>query len=262
MRTLNAFTVISSLVLAAGCSTYPDHPTTYNSTPAYSGQVVSSPAYTTYTTNYSTPYYTDSTVSQGSAAVSTQTYYESDSALINSVRQQLNRNSDLAAAASNVQISAANGTVSLTGTVPTERDRQLIDNVVRNIAGVASVHDQMHVSLYATGRADQNNRIYTERQESVPAGAVLAATGDMFSLHVQDLNPEDRTLGQRVLEGLRADTVVAAIIPKVGIHVQNGRIILRGTVQNDQQRQAIVAAVQRASGTGNVQDELRVGSAY
>jgi osmotically-inducible protein OsmY len=77
-------------------------------------------------------------------------------------------------------------------------------------------------------------------------------------LHVQGLNDTDRTLAQRVLEGLQTDTTLANVMPSVNINIINGRVVLQGTVQNERQRRAIVEAVQRAAGVQNVEDQLTV----
>jgi hyperosmotically inducible protein len=253
MRIANTLVLGSSLIFAAGCS-YPDRQARTYSTQPYTGQVISSPAYSA--TTATTPTYTYSDPS--AAAVSNQVYNDLDRALANSIRQQLNGYPDVAGLAQNIHVDTRNAVVTLSGTVPSERDRDRIIGVVRNVGGVSSVNNQLQVSAYPTGRVDQGSRIYSSEQAPLSSNAA-AATGEMFSLHVQNLTPEDRNLGERILEGLRTDTVLAAVFPHVNIHVQNGVIVLRGSVQNEQQRQTIVSAVQRAAGTNNVRDELRIG---
>src|SRR5690348_6383265 len=101
---ITSMLAVSTLVLAAGCSS-PYGPKAYN--------------YNTY------PTYTSPTLSQS----------EMDRALEASVRSQLNRYGDLSAAASNIQVAAQNGTVTLAGSVPSERDRQMMEVITRNTSG-------------------------------------------------------------------------------------------------------------------------------
>src|SRR5947209_3742367 len=79
----------------------------------------------------------------------------SDVAQETALRTELNRYGDLAAVSPNVQIYAQNGTVTLSGSVPNERDRQMIDALVRNSSGVVSVNDQLQVSYPPTGAYGQ-----------------------------------------------------------------------------------------------------------
>jgi len=48
------------------------------------------------------------------------------------------------------------------------------------------------------------------------------------------------------------------LLPNVDIQVAGGKVTLQGNVQTEQQKQAIVSAVQRAAGAENVQDQLQV----
>ena len=249
MKILLTFSSIG-LLFAAGCDTYPDHQysSTYSTTPSYtSRQVISSPSYGTTVTATPSPSYT---VTQ-SAAASSQLITDADRALITTLRNALNQNPTVSTAARNLYLDSRNGTVTLTGTVPTEQDRQFIDNVVRNTAGVYEVNDQIQVTGLPTGSND--SRVY-----STPQVVSLASPGTIFNLHVQGLDEPDRTTAQRILQELRTDTILPSLLPMVNITVSGGRVILEGNVQNERQRRAIETAVQRAAGGNNVTDRLQV----
>jgi len=238
-------------LLVAGRDTYPDHQysstPTYSTTPSYtSRQVISSPGYGTTVTTPSPSY----TVTQGSAA-SSQLMTDADRALIATIRNALNQNPAVSTAVRNLYLDSRNGTVTLTGTVPTEQDRQFIDNVVRNTAGVYEVNDQTQVTIQPTGAND--SRVY-----STPPDVNLASPGTIFNLHVQGLDEPDRSTAQRILQELRTDTILPSLLPMVNITVSGGRVILEGNVQNERQRRAIETAVQRAVGGRNVTDRLQV----
>src|SRR4051812_18378105 len=68
--------------------------------------------------------------------------------LANSVRDQFYQYGYLGDAARNVNISASSGTVTLAGSVPTQKDREMIEALVRNTRGVAAVNDQLQVMEY------------------------------------------------------------------------------------------------------------------
>ena len=199
------------LVFVAGCTTYPDnqYSSTYSTPPAYSsGRVISSPTYSSTTTS---PSY--SSVPTQGAAASSQLLTDADRSLANSVRSALN-DSTVAGDSRNVYIDSRNGTVTLTGTVPTEQDRQFIDNVVRNTSGVYSVNDQLQVGAQQTvaqptGAA--GSRVYSTQQPQVLLNPESAGT--IFNLHVQGLDEPDRTMAQRILQELRTDTILPSLLP-------------------------------------------------
>jgi osmotically-inducible protein OsmY len=234
-----------------GCSNYPEHQASYN-TPAYSttgsasDQVISSP---------SPSYSTSSTVTAPNTPSTTTYNAATDRALETTVRQALDNNPTVATVSRGLYITSQNGTVTLTGTVPSEQDRQFIDNTVRNIGGVYGVNDQLQVATQPTGA--ENTRIYTPAT-TTPVVSNPAAPGNIFNLHVQGLDEPDRTLAQRILQELRGDTILPSLLPMVNITVVNGRVTLEGNVQNEQQRRTIEAAVQRAAGVNNVSDQLQV----
>jgi osmotically-inducible protein OsmY len=162
-----------------------------------------------------------------------------DSSLASRVREALRNQPTLANVTPNVQVTGNNGTITLTGSVPTEEDRNLIENIIKNTAGVTAINDGLTIAPSATGR-----------RATVPS--------DIFNLHVQGLSAPDRTLAQRILDGLRTDSLLGNLLPSVDIQVAGGKVTLQGTVQTEQQKQAIVSAVQQAAGADNVQDQLQV----
>jgi osmotically-inducible protein OsmY len=167
------------------------------------------------------------------------------------VRHQFDRYGDLASVVPNIDISARGGQVTLLGSVPGEKERQMVLAMVKNTPGVVAVNDLLRVSdgqayIPPTGRADEPNRLYASPQE------------DYFNLHVQGLTDTDRTVAHQILQGLRPDASLASSVPRVNIYVADGEVTLRGIVQTMQQRQVIAAAAQNAVGVGNVRNELQV----
>ena len=215
-----------------------------------------------------------------------QSTTDTDRELVDKVQNALRSNTSSSWLAQSVNVSAQNGAVTLTGTIPNDQQRQVVDNVVRNVNGVSSVYDQLQITATPTGRSDQQqnysyNNTSQQQQQQYPAqppqqepqqqqqqqsysgnanASPTLATGDIFNLHVQGLNDTDRNLAQNILQGLRTDSLLHALLPTVNINVSGGRVILQGTVQNEQQRQAIATVVQRAAGGSNVDNQLQVNS--
>ena len=218
MRAVNELALGICLLFAAGCA-QPERKA-YRAEPAYRGKLVD----------------------------------ETDRSLETSLRTELNKYGDLAASASNVQIYARNGTVTLAGTVPGEREKQMIEAVVRNASGVIALNDQLQVSYSPTAVYGQPARVYS----SPSTEFVTAVPGDILNLRVEAASETDRAVAQRIVESLRTDTVRPKFLPTLSISVNAGRANLRGTVENEQQRRAIVSAVQHTPGVSGVYDELQV----
>jgi osmotically-inducible protein OsmY len=85
-----------------------------------------------------------------------------DQTLEQQLRAKLDSHPDLAASSSDVLISAQNGTVTLSGAVPSEQSRQEIIAIVRNAGGMAAINDQLVVpSTYTpTGGSSRLPRVY------------------------------------------------------------------------------------------------------
>lgn len=287
MRFSAKLAVISTLFAVLGC-TEPYRSQT-STTPAYgsSSQVISSPpgqssstggAYSGSTpTAGSQTYGTQSAGTQtyGTSSSSQQSYASTDQALTERVQEALRSNNSVSGFAQNLQVSVRNGAVTLTGPVPGDQDRQTVDNLVRNVSGVVSVYDQLQVQPSATGRVEGNSAYENQSQQqqsqnqgqSQPGqfqqnqGTGTFRTGDIFSLHVQGLNQTDRSLAERILQGLQTDQALASQMPTVNINVTGGRVVLEGNVQSEQQRQTIGNVVQRAAGASNVENQLQVSPA-
>jgi osmotically-inducible protein OsmY len=175
-----------------------------------------------------------------------------DQDLVTSVRHEFDRYGALSGMLPNIDVTANSGTVTLSGSVPGEREKQMIDAMVRNTPGVVSLNNYLRIadprvdSLAPTGRVADSSRLYS------------SSSGEVFNLHVQTQSELDRAMAQRILEELRADTVTGSAAPNVNIYVANGQATLRGTVRSERQRQSIATAVQRAIGPANLRNELWV----
>jgi hypothetical protein len=237
MNTSHFLGLLSAVVMMAGCAA--ERPTRYGSTATYGDSVIgTTPAYDSSVGSTDSPRYD----SYQGAAADAQLMSDADRLLANQVRSRC----DPLSPGGTVAVYTRNGRVTLTGTVAREQDRIAVVNAVRTTPGVVAVSDQLQVQVAAPTGRYEDQRVYAP------------SPTDFFSLHVRGLTDTDRVLGQRILEGLRADTVLPTLMPIVNIEVSESRVIIRGTVQSHDQKRTIVSAIQRAAGVNNVYDELQV----
>ena len=84
-----------------------------------------------------------------------------DTVVVEQVRQAMNNDPTLVTIIPNVQVVAVNGTVTLTGNVANQDQRQRIEYLTKGITGVVTVNDQLQVPVSPTGRVSQQTLIYS-----------------------------------------------------------------------------------------------------
>jgi osmotically-inducible protein OsmY len=150
MKILKSVVMTCSLLLAAGCADkqknahYADYPPTYSSSEAG-----------TSAGGATSPSGTSSSWSTTSSAGSGQS--SDDSALIVQVRRALVQNENVSAVVPTIQISASSGTITLSGSVPSDAQKQNIETIVRQTAGVTSVDNQLQVSSSAAASSSSDS---------------------------------------------------------------------------------------------------------
>src|SRR6266576_5279141 len=155
MKISSNLTIVASILLVAGCG-------------HQERQAKFSESY---------PNYASSTTSAGNAAGTSQfqgtsefqTRGGSDQTLVTQVQNSLNKDTSLATIAPRIEVTAQNGTVTLSGSVPSDQDKQRIEAAVKSTAGVVSVNNQLQVSLQPTSeRSGQSSRLYQESTGQAP----------------------------------------------------------------------------------------------
>jgi len=175
-----------------------------------------------------------------------------DQALETGLRAEMNRYGDLANANPELHFYADNGTVTITGPVRNEADRQMIDTLVRNTPGVSSVNDQMRLTYSPTGSATP--RVYAPPAVSVPPVVTTLPPGPW--LETETLT--DQRLARRIQDQFRMSAIPANWLQNVTIRVSNGAAYVQGFVATQAQREAIDRAVQDVSGVTTVYDQLQL----
>lgn len=183
---------------------------------------------------------------------------DQDRVLETSLRSRLSQYGALGPAAANVTISAQQGTVTLSGPVASEQDRQLIDSLARNTPGVAKVIDQMQPGLAPTSTPGQPPRVYVVPPIEVrtPAGGAVVTSAP--GIKIQPSSSQDRYLADRVGDALRSGAIPLVASDEITATVNNSVVYLDGTVSGDAEREAIRSILQRTSGITAVYDRLQV----
>ena len=336
MKIAHKLTIVSSLLLIAGCSSWRDRHAqndNYRYSSANYGAYGNAGSSSTSGSTASSGSFESSSRSfqpETSSGTSTQTGTQSsgDTTTVSQVQQQLRQDASLAPLVPGLQITAQNGTLTINGTVSSEQEKQKIETIAKSAAGVASVNNQLQVSNQSQlnqpgttenksaigGTSDQSTTSQSSgnqsSQETSPAsspqsstftpqsstadrssaeqaalGQASQATTDTGTLQNQELSATsdrtdsnrvygtnqgfptftattdaDRTLGQQVVQQLKTDPTMADTLAKIKFTIENGKVILRGTVKSEDQKKKIESAVQQVTGVSSVDDQIQVGA--
>src|SRR6266481_1309387 len=157
MKISSKLTIVSSVLLIAGCA-HRERQAQYNESHPSSS-------------------YAAGTTSQFQGNSQFQGRTGSDQTLVTQVQDALKRDTTLAAIAPRIEVTAQNGTVTLSGSVPSDQDKQRIEAMVKSTAGVVSVNNQLQVSLQPTSeRPGQQSKLYQESTGTAPSGQASLST--------------------------------------------------------------------------------------
>jgi len=139
MKTAYVLTIVSAGLLAAGCA-HEQERARYdeNISPSYSGGRMSN-----FNSDHSAAI--SSAATAGGNFTSGKTSSESDNAVVASVRELLRRNAEIAPIVPNIQISANNGAVVLSGAVQSDAQKRQIEILAQQATGVVAVNNQLEV---------------------------------------------------------------------------------------------------------------------
>ena len=173
-----------------------------------------------------------------------------------------------------VHVHVHEGIVDLDGKVRTEADRQRIESVIRATPGVVALKDELKVTLPAPGvygAAPAGVPVYAAPLPEVvtpapvvtqPAPVVTQpppiVVPDYPKLKVQAWSLDDQPLANHIAQRLRADAVPTAGIQDVTIIARHGNVSLRGAVNSHEDRDALIASLQRTGGITAIYDQLHV----
>lgn len=189
MNIVHKLTIVSSaIILAAGCSS--------NQERRASNKSGSSPAYSSSTSDESST--TSSSITAPTAGQ--EGLSESDRTLTTQVQGLLKNEGTVAVIAPNIQIMAQNGTVTLSGSVKSDQEKQRMESTVRSIPGVVSVNNRLQVSLQPTSEpSGRSSRIYSEapsqsasiKSDSASQNSVSSPSPEQSSTEIKAFSQSD-----------------------------------------------------------------------
>lgn len=173
-------------------------------------------------------------------------YGAADVRLAQVVRTQLDASPHIKGAASRVAIKAKDGTVTLTGTVDTIRDKATVEQVVAQINGVRNVVNQVTVNVPVLPVPD-------EPFEERAVRAEAASNGERIGPSSEDA---------RIYHAVRRQLVKREATPKpaIFVDVEDGDVTLRGTIFTTAARDEAVASARKVEGVNAVRDLLVVNT--
>jgi hypothetical protein len=143
--------------------------------------------------------------------------------------------------------------------------------MVRGTPGVVAVKDELQVELATPGiygstlpTVSSTIPVYTTPfPETAPPVAVVTPPApviipDYPKLKVQAWSSEDEPAANRIAHQLQADAVPTSGLENVTILVRNGKVSLKGEVDTHQDRNDIIASVQRAGGVRAIYDQMQI----
>jgi osmotically-inducible protein OsmY len=202
----------------------------------------------------------------GCASTGDHARRQADHQLEIGIRSEMDRYGELAAEEPALDIQAQDGVVTLKGSVHTEKDREMIDTMVRNTGGVVAVNDEIRVLYPPTGAASGYvpAPVYTALPPgvTVPAPVIItgpaAVPGEYPNSRVHAATQNDQALASRLVSQLGYDTVPAEWCQNVTITASAGNVFLTGYVDNEKEHHAIVSSMQHCPGVTAVYDQLQV----
>jgi osmotically-inducible protein OsmY len=197
----------------------------------------------------------------------------SDRALEDHLQTELSRYGALADNEPDVRFASQDGVVTLSGTIRNEKDREMIEGMVRNTSGVVGVNDQLAVLYPPTGAYAPNSGyaqpapVYTtapqvaQPQVAQPPVVVVVPEGTASTaptVRVEASTKADSPVAHQILAKLHADSVPADQLQNVTISVTGGQAYVQGSVPTQQQHNAIISSIRTVPGVRVVYDQLQV----
>ena len=157
-----------------------------------------------------------------------------------------------------VHFRASEGVVTVTGTVPDDRDRQMIDALVRGTAEVQAINDQMELGSTPPAYPVAVAPVVTAPAPPVVVSGATVIRGPTPYVMVQASNPADQSIARNVADRLQHESVPSTWLQDATITVSAGSVYLQGSVDGRAERNEIVSACQHTRGVATVYDQLQV----
>jgi hypothetical protein len=166
-----------------------------------------------------------------------------------------------------VHVHVKHGVVKLNGEVRTAEERARIESLVRHTSGVVALKDELKVTSPSPGLNPEyppGVPVYTApAPEVVPGTPIVTAPAPVVipeypKLKVRAWTVDDEPIADQIAHQLRNDAVPVNGLENVDITVRNRNVSLVGVVDTQSAHDALIASLQRVSGTRAIYDQLRI----
>lgn len=158
-----------------------------------------------------------------------------DKQLTQQIQQQLKQRFPQA----NINVSASQGTITLSGSVQDQNQKQQAEKIVENIGGVKNVQNQLTVGGQQQQYGQQTGQQQTDQQQ---AGQ-------------QQMSASDKQLAQQVEQRLQQQLPQA----NISVSARQGTVTLQGSVEEQNQKQQAEQIAQSIRGVQDIQNQISVG---
>lgn len=165
-----------------------------------------------------------------------------DQKLLEKIQKSLNASGD-ARAFNKVELQIKNQEVTLRGTVDNEQARKLLKRKIEGIQGIKRVEDRLTIR---NSRGDELSLL--EEME----GAQTERMGTT--------SPDDIALKTDIENELKGGFFTKGF-PQIQVKVQNGRVTLSGSVENDNEAKELRQRVEKIKGVKSIDDQVTIKNA-
>lgn len=154
-----------------------------------------------------------------------------------------------------INIKIFKGIVSLTGTVGSEQDRRDVEVVIRKIAGVKGVDNKIKLAV----KEDQSNHYsdnYNPNSYQAKNERALE-TQQQSQQAAPEMSDMDRKIQQKIKDALKGGFFSRGY-EGVRANVQNGNVILTGTVESKRDLEKVIKIVENIDGVQNVVNQINI----
>lgn len=174
---------------------------------------------------------------------------ETDRNLNNRIRTGLKADSSLSDASQTVSFSSDNGTVTLNGTVATEKEKKDLESRLRGMAGVNRVENNLQIAPRTSSSTSSSNSPLT-------SPSALRTSGGMAN--GQALTESDRNLNTQIWSAFKTDPSLRDVTSGVSIRTDDGVVALNGSVATEQEKAELESRIERMTGVKEVENNLQI----
>lgn len=153
-----------------------------------------------------------------------------DAAITTEVKSKLATDGDTSAL--KISVETTDGIVNLSGTVPTDLEKTKAEKIARDVEGVANVVNKITVDPDSIGATNMEEKL---REAGESAGEAIS----------------DATILTKIKSQLLAESILGT-----DVDVTDGKVLIKGEVENAQEKKTAEEIAKKTEGVKSVKNEL------